>query len=281
LSTSSVDVTPPNTTITGGPLALTNLTNASFTFSSSEANSSFACKLDSGAFATCTSPISYSGLVAGGHTFQAQATDSAGNTDSTPANYNWTIDLTAPDTSIATGPSGTITTNSASFTWTGSDNISAPANLFYAYRLDPIEPSFSAFGSATTRSYANLPSGNYTFYVKAQDQASNQDLSPASRSFTVTAVTSITLVTPVGGETWKVNSRPTIQWSSSNVSGNVSIEISRNGGGSWTSITSSTANDGAHTWRVNKPATTSALIRVCTVAAPIICDVSDANFTIQ
>jgi M6 family metalloprotease-like protein len=281
LSTSSVDVTPPNTTITGGPLALTNLTNASFTFSSSEANSSFACKLDSGAFATCTSPISYSGLVAGGHTFQAQATDSAGNTDSTPANYNWTIDLTAPDTSIATGPSGTITTNSASFTWTGSDNISAPANLLYAYRLDPIEPSFSAFGGATTRSYTNLASGNYTFHVKAQDQATNQDLSPASRLFTVAAVTSITVVTPNGGETWKVNSRPTIQWSSSNVSGNVSIEISRNGGGSWTSITSSTANDGAHIWRVNKPATTSARIRVCTVAAPIICDVSDANFTIQ
>lgn len=280
LSTSTVDVTPPNTTITGGPLSVTNLTSASFTFSSTETGSAFACKLDSAGFTACTSPISYSGLAAGPHTFQAQATDASGNFDQTPASYSWTIDLTLPDTAITSGPSGTITTNSASFAWTGNDNISAAANLLYAYRLEPLESNFSAFGSATSRSYANLASGNYTFYVKAQDQASNQDLSPASRSFTVNAVTSITLMTPVGGETWKINSRPTIQWTSSNISGNVSIEISRNGGSSWTFITSSTANDGSHTWRVNKPATTTARIRICSVASPALCAVS-GNFTIQ
>ncbi len=281
LSTSTVDVTPPNTTITGGPLSVTNLTNASFTFSSNEANSSFACKLDSGAFAACTSPISYSELVAGGHTFQAQATDSAGNFDASPANYNWTIDLTAPETTITSGPSATITTNSASFTWTGTDNHSPSANLLYAYRLDPIEPNYSAFGSATTRSYTGLSNGAYTFYVEAQDQATNQDLSPASQSFTVNAVTSITVVAPNGGEIWNINSRPTIQWSSSNVSGNVSIQISRDGGTNWSSISNNTANDGAHTWRVSKPATTSARIRVCSVANPAICDASNTNFTIQ
>jgi large repetitive protein len=281
LSTSTVDVTPPNTTITGGPLPMTNLTNASFTFSSSEANSTFVCSLENGAFAACTSPKSYSGLAGGPHIFQAKATDTAGNTDPSPVSYNWTIDVTAPETMITSGPSGTITTNSASFTWNGTDNISVPANLLYSYRLDPIESNFSAFGSATTHPYTNLANGPYTFYVKAQDQATNQDLTPASRSFTVSAVPSITVVAPNGGGTWKVNSRPTIQWSSSNVSGNVSIEISRDGGTNWSSISSSTANDGAYIWRVNKPATTNARIRVCSVANPTICDDSNANFTIQ
>jgi hypothetical protein len=220
-------------------------------------------------------------MAAGPHTFQAQATDAAGNTDPTPASYSWTIDLTPPDTTITSGPSGTITTSSASFAWTGSDNISAPANLLYAYRLDPLEPSFSAFGSATTRSYTNLANRSYTFHVKARDQATNEDLSPASQSFTVGAVTSITVVAPNGGETWSVNSRPTIQWSSSNISGNVAIQISRDGGVNWSSIASGTANDGAYSWRVNKPATTNARIRVCSVANPTICDTSNGNFTIQ
>src|SRR5205823_3221236 len=94
-------------------------------------------------------------------------------------------DTTPPDTTITGGPVGTITTNGATFTWTGTDDVTVSANLVYAYRLDPLEPSFSAFGSATTRSYANLANGSYTFYVKARDQAGNEDLSPATRAFTV------------------------------------------------------------------------------------------------
>lgn len=41
--------------------------------------------------ATCTSAKSYTGLAIGSHTFQVQATDPAGNTDPTPANFNWAI----------------------------------------------------------------------------------------------------------------------------------------------------------------------------------------------
>jgi M6 family metalloprotease-like protein len=180
-----IDTTPPDTSISGAPLAVTNLTTATFTFSATEANSSFTCQLDSGVFSACTSPKNYSGLVSGSHTFRVQATDLAGNTDPTPASYNWTVDLTAPDTSITSGPTGTITTGSATFEWTGSDNLTAPGNLVYAYRLNPIEPSYSAFGAATTASYASLAPGAYTFYVKAKDEAANEDGSPAALSFTV------------------------------------------------------------------------------------------------
>ena len=283
LSTSTGDVTPPDTTITGGPPAVTNSTNASFTLSSSEANSSFACKLDGGAFAACASPTNYSGLAAGSHNFQAQATDSANNTDATPASYSWTVDLTAPDTSITGGPTGTITTSSANFTWAGTDNISAPANLLYAYRLDPVDANFSAFGGATSKSYSGLANGNYTFLVQARDQATNVDLTPASQAFAVSVATtsSIAVTAPNGGEAWKNNSNQTIRWTSSNVAGNVSIQLSRDGGATWTTLSSSTANDGAETWKPGRPTTTSARIRVCSVANPTVCDASNANFTIR
>ncbi len=132
-----------------------------------------------------------------------QASD--GNLYSTTPSGSGTIyrvvfpDTVAPDTSITSGPTGTITVDSATFTWTGTDNLTSTPNLVYAYRLGPIEASFSTFGSATTKSYTNLPNGSYTFYVKAKDQTGNEDPEPATRSFmvntTVPAAPDIT-VTP-------------------------------------------------------------------------------------
>ena len=87
-----MDTTPPETTIDSKPNALTNSTSASFEFSSNEANSTFECKLDSGAYESCTSPKNLTGLSEGSHTFSVRATDAAGNTDATPASYTWTVD---------------------------------------------------------------------------------------------------------------------------------------------------------------------------------------------
>jgi hypothetical protein len=94
-------------------------------------------------------------------------------------------DTIPPNTNITAGPTGTITVNTASFSWSGNDNITPTGSLVYATRLEPLEAAFSAFGSATTKSYSNLANGNYTFHVKARDQASNEDPTPATRAFTV------------------------------------------------------------------------------------------------
>ena len=93
---------PVDTTITSGPDAVTGSTSATFTFTSSPAGGTFKCSLDNALFAACTSPISYSSLLAGSHRFQVYATDSLGNVDPTPAIYNWTIGDIVP-TSPANG----------------------------------------------------------------------------------------------------------------------------------------------------------------------------------
>jgi probable HAF family extracellular repeat protein len=178
------DTTPPDTLIASSPPTVTNLTTATFSFTSTEENSTFACKLDAGSFAACGSPQIYGNLPAGSHTFQVRATDGAGNTDPTPASFTWTIDTTPPSTNITGGPTGTINVGNADFSWSGTDDITASANLLYAYRLDPIEQNFSAFGPATAKPYTDLANGPYIFLVKAKDQAGNEGVS-ASRSFTV------------------------------------------------------------------------------------------------
>ncbi len=94
-------------------------------------------------------------------------------------------DATAPDTRITGGPSGKIGFNSATFEWTGTDNATPVNKLFYAYRLDPIEPNYLPFDSRVMAFYSNLSEGNYTFIVKARDEAGNEDPTPASQSFAI------------------------------------------------------------------------------------------------
>jgi thermitase len=91
-----VDTTSPETTIDSGPTVTVNSDSATFAFSSSEAGSSFECSLDAGAYSACTSPMSYTGLADGFHTFSVRATDATSNADSTPDSRTWTVDTTAP-----------------------------------------------------------------------------------------------------------------------------------------------------------------------------------------
>ena len=83
------DSVAPQTTITGGPGSSTTDNTPTFTFSSSEAGSTFQCRFDSDPFAPCSGPgashTPSSPLALGAHTFEVQATDRAQNTDLTPA----------------------------------------------------------------------------------------------------------------------------------------------------------------------------------------------------
>src|SRR4029077_3913852 len=42
-------------------------------------------------FAPCTSPATYTGLSVGTHTFEVRGKDMAGNMETSPATYSWTI----------------------------------------------------------------------------------------------------------------------------------------------------------------------------------------------
>ncbi|MDW8239966.1 MAG: trypsin-like peptidase domain-containing protein [Acidobacteriota bacterium] len=91
----------------------------------------------------------------------------------------------------------------------------------------------------------------------------------------------ITVTSPNGGENLQIGNVHVITWTSSNVTGNVKIEISRDGGGSYQPLFADTANDGSESWTVTGPATTQARIRVSSVSNPAVNDTSNSNFTIS
>jgi len=84
------DSTPPNTTIDS--LKVGHVYNtATVTFHSSQAGSTFRCRIDANPYAPCTSPKKYAGLAQGSHTIRVIARDRAGNADPTPARQTFTM----------------------------------------------------------------------------------------------------------------------------------------------------------------------------------------------
>ena len=93
------------------------------------------------------------------------------------------IDTTPPDTSIDSGPSGTTTATTASFTYSGTPTSDTD---HFQCKLD--SGSYSSC-PASGKGYAGLAVGSHTFAVRAVDAAGNADASPASRTWTVAAET--------------------------------------------------------------------------------------------
>jgi hypothetical protein len=75
----------PNTKIKKRPKNKSDDTSPTFKFKSTEAGSTFKCKLDHKRFRKCKSPKTFHGLDPGKHKFKVEAVDKAGNVDKTPA----------------------------------------------------------------------------------------------------------------------------------------------------------------------------------------------------
>ena len=176
------DTDPPQTTITETPGDVTNDATPTFRFVSDEPNSTFRCRVDAAAFATCMSPFTSATLANGAHTFEVKATDAFTNEDATPATFSFTVntalgaDTDPPQTTITEAPNNV--TNDATPTFRF---VSDEPNSTFKCRIDtdPFASCASPFTSTT------LVNGPHSFEVKATDAFTNEDATPATSSFTV------------------------------------------------------------------------------------------------
>jgi glucosylceramidase len=170
------DTTAPETAIGPKPPALTRTTSATFGFSADEPGATFQCSLDGAAYSPCTSPLDLVGLTARVHTFGVRAVDAAGNADETPATHTWTVDDVAPETTITSA-------SSSSVSFAGSDQPVPGAALTFTCSLDA-----AAFAPCTSPvAIGGLSVGQHELAVRATDPAGNTDGTPARHVWTVAA----------------------------------------------------------------------------------------------
>ncbi|MBK7539712.1 MAG: hypothetical protein IPI49_31050 [Myxococcales bacterium] len=165
------------TSLDSAPPALTASTSATLTFSSPTPRLGgvivFECAADGGAtYAACTSPVTRTGLTSGSYSLRVRARWQGGEVDATPAEATWTVDLTAPDTSITGGPSGDTGLGASTFTFTSEPDAT------FECRVDA-----AAFAPCTSPHPVTVTLGDHTFSVRASDALGNQDASPATRSY--------------------------------------------------------------------------------------------------
>jgi hypothetical protein len=85
-----VDDLAPGTSFLKKPPKVTRKRRAKFRFASTEAGSTFLCKLDRKPFRPCRSPATFT-VRPGKHRLRVKAIDIAGNVDATPASYRWKV----------------------------------------------------------------------------------------------------------------------------------------------------------------------------------------------
>ncbi len=91
---------------------------------------------------------------------------------------------------------------------------------------------------------------------------------------------SITVMTPNGDDAFPIGTIQTIRWSSTAITGNVKIELSRDGGSTFQTIFNNQPANGFVDWNVTGPGTFQAIIKITGIDDPNISDVSNYPFTI-
>ncbi len=107
---------------------------------------------------------------------------------------------------------------------------------------------------------------------------SKTDISDAS--FSISQVTNALLLTPNGGESWKVGTTQQIKYTTSGPTTSVKLYYSTDNGINWTAITTSTSG-GTYNWSVPNAPSNTALIKVEDKNISCNADQSDAVFVIE
>ena len=208
------------------------------------------------------------------------ATDKAGNIQ-TAVSGLFTIDSTPPTLILTSLKSkllyaGGTTQN---ITWTASDTNFGPSPIKIEYSIDSGNSWASlTSGAANTGSYAwtlpTIDSSKMEVRITATDQVGNifvastgDGAAPVgSNDFEIDSTSpNLVLNSPTGGQFFSATTAQLITWTGSdkNLANNpVSIDLSTDGGSTWSPIVAATANNGSYSWTVPSINSNTSFIRV-------------------
>ncbi len=242
----------PDTTIDSGPSNPTNDNTPTFAFSSSEAGSTFECKVDAGAFAACTSPFTTSALADGTRTFQVRAVDNGSNLDPTPAAQTFTVDTATPATPSITASSPASPANNNSPRLSGT---AAAGTTVKIYKTADCSGAPAVTGSAANFASPGLAvsvgdDSSTAFRATTTSAASN--VSACSAPFTyVEDSTAPDTVIDSGPPATGNDSTPTFSFHSTQVGSTFECQVDAAAFAACTSpLTTATLADGSHTVQI-------------------------------
>ncbi|MBI2853863.1 MAG: matrixin family metalloprotease [Chloroflexi bacterium] len=226
---------------------------------------------------TVTGPATASGRI--------RVTGTGSSTVSDVSDANFTITGPPPPSLAITSPNGGeswAVGSTQTITWTASgfgtkDKVKVELSRDGGTKWSTIAPAVTATSGSTTWKVSGTATANAL--VRVSNPLAS-DVSNAEFTITGPPPPSITVTSPDGGETWESATTQTITWTSASLTGAVKIELSRDGGATWSTIVPATPNTGSKTWKVSGTATTQARVRVSSLTSKSIMDSSNTDFTI-
>jgi hypothetical protein len=173
----TVDLTPPNTVIAAQPSNPSASALGDFAFTSPDGGVRFECRVDDGAFASCSPEFTTLPLAEGTHTLEARAIDAVGNVDPSPASYTWLIDTLGPDTVITEAPENPTADRTGNFGFSSPDG---------GVRFECSVDGGAFAACAATWATPELSAGLHSLSVRAVDALDLADASPAFYVWRVT-----------------------------------------------------------------------------------------------
>ena len=210
----TAETTPPQATITSGPNGPTKDSTPTFSFTSTEAGSTFQCRVDAQAFFPCPSPFTRgSPLANGAHTFFVKAIDAPGN-ESAVRSRPFTVDTVAPPTPqiTATVPASPANNNNPKVKGSAQGAVKL-------YKTAGCTGSPAASGSGIQFASPGLTAAvadntTTSFRARAVDAAGNASACSAPRTYVEDSTAPQTTITTGPGATTN-DTTPTFTFTSS------------------------------------------------------------------
>ncbi|MFA5033140.1 MAG: Ser-Thr-rich GPI-anchored membrane family protein [bacterium] len=201
--------------------------------------------------------------------------------DESNANFGITVSGTGITVTAQNGGEVMVANTPDTVTWTSSGITgTVKIELYKAGAFNKtIASSATNSGSYVwTIASAQAPGTDYKIKITSTTNISISDMS--DNNFSIVAP-SITVTSPNGGESWGKGTVHNITWVSAGVSGNVIIDLYKNGSYNLR-IASNTANAGTYSWTVPTGQTiaTDYKVKITSYSSSTINDMSNANFSI-
>ncbi|MGB0588895.1 MAG: MopE-related protein [Myxococcota bacterium] len=184
------EVPDPELTITDQPPLVTASAEASIDFQTNFIDPQYTCQVDEEEPTSCTPPLLLTGLIKGQHAVTVRATRPADGAQVIET-VLWTVDISAPETSIVTAPEVITWSNSAMIEFTSNEALVT----FTCRHQGPQGPG-GWFPCDSPLMLNELQPGWHTVSVYATDSAGNADLTPAHTTWQARNLNTVILTGP-------------------------------------------------------------------------------------